>query len=255
MRHAVEKEKRRGPDTGKLLKKTRGEAYASPRRAMRRTKSEAGLPTTPQQRKFVEEYLKDYNILEAARRAGYKGAKTSILESFAGLSEFVRAAQIEKAKEMGRRSVTSQERVLHELAQTAHFSEMDFIVIEEVPDPQDKTKKITWRRFKRLEELTPEQSRIIENVKCAPDGSATYSLPDRMPSRKLIGLHLGMFNSKLIAEHRHNQLAGNADLSDVPDDVLDNLERELLEYTGPQGRRAIGEYALRDENDYKATGK
>lgn len=248
--------KQAGPSTENLVRRTRKKEVSLPDpRRRRRTKLEAGLPITPQQRQFVTEYLKDYDIDAAAKRAGYKGNHQSIRDSFLDITPFIREAQMAKAREIGRRSYTTQERVLGDLAAEAHYSEMEFVVIEQVPDPANSGKVITWRRQKRLEELTGEQQMIITNIQFHADGSATYSLPNRGKARELIGRHLGMFNDKLIMEHRHRQLAGRPDFTDVPDNVLDEMEAKLLKHMGPKGLRLVGEYQHRDENEYDATGK
>lgn len=244
---------RRGPTTDKLVRRTK-EQIATPEPARRqRHKPEKGMPITPQQRQFVTEYLKDYDIHAAAKRAGYKGNEGSVIDVFAKIGPFIREAQMAKAREIGRRGFTSQERVLESLAAEAHYSEMEFVVIEDVPDPAKPGAKMTIRRQKRLEELTGEQQLIIKDIRFGPDGSATYSLPSRMAARMAIGKHLGMFNDKLIMEHRHRQLSGRPDLSQVPDNVLDTMEATLLKYVGTQGQRAIGEYQKRDENEFDAT--
>ncbi len=247
---------RQGPSTAKLVKRVKAEVDAVPaeRRRLRR-KPEMGMPITPQQKQFVAEYLKDYDIDAAAKRAGYKGNHETIMSVFAGIGPFIREAQLAKAREMGRRSFTSQERILGELAAEAHYSEMEFVVIEDVPDPTDPKKQglMTIRRQKRLEELSPEQQMIVTNIRFEKDGSASYSLPSRMRAREMIGKHLGMFNDKLIMEHRHRQLAGRPDLTQVPDEVLDKLEANLLKYMGPKGLRLVGEYQHRDENEFDAT--
>jgi hypothetical protein len=243
---------RRGPPTEKLVKRTRKQVEtATPTR--RRTRAETGLPITPQQRQFVTEYLKDYDIVAAGKRAGYKSDDVTVIRAFAAIGPFIREAQLAKAREIGRRSYTSQELVLGQMAAEAHYSEMEFVVIEEVPDPVDRGKKVTIRRQKRLEELTPDQQMIIKDIRFFPDGNASYSLPNRMQARTLIGKHLGMFNDKLIMEHRHRQLSGRPNLENVPDEILDKTEAMLLKYMGPKGLRLIGEYQHRDENEFDAT--
>ena len=152
---------------------------------------------------------------------------------------------------MGRRVATSQERVLNELAAEAHYSEMDFVIIEY---EKRKGEVVTIRRQKRLEELSQIQQRVIQNIQFHADGSATYSLPDRNEARKLIGRHLGMFNDKLIMEHLHKQLAQRVSLVNVPDELLEEIEKKLLKHVGPEGLRVVGEYHPGEDNEYNDAG-
>lgn len=245
--------KTQGPTTDRLMRRTKEQVPTPDPKRRHRTKPEEGMPITAQQKQFVAEYLKDYDIQAAAKRVGFKGNSHTIQKMFLSLGPFIQEAQLAKARAIGERSFTSQERVLEELAADAHYSEMDFVVIEQVANPAKPGEKMTVRRQKRLEELTVQQQGIIKNIQFMADGNATYSLPNRMMARMAIGKHLGMFNDKMILEHRNRQLLGRPNLSTVPDGVLDKMEADLLKYMGPKGLRLIGEYQERDENEFDAT--
>lgn len=231
-----------GPSTKKLVTKTVAQVHTSNRPHRKRSAAvEQGMPATEQQKKLAAEYLKDYDFMAAARRAGYQGSEDSVMAVFRKIAPYIREAQLAKAREVGKRVATSQEDILSDMAAEAHYSEMDFVVIEQGVLP-GKREVVTIRRQKYLEELTPQQQRLITNIRFNKDGTASYSLPNRNEARKLIGRHLGMFNDKLIMEHRHRQLTAKVDLSGVPDEELEYIEKRLLKHMGPAGFRLVGEY-------------
>lgn len=225
--------------------------WREPQRKLKRATGEGiGFPSNPKQLALCREYIKNYDIEAAAKASGYCNRKDKIMDVLARLGPFMQIAQEEKAREIGRRGVTSQKKVLDQLAAEAHYSEVDFV--QKTEEIVDGKLKITYRQ-KALHELDEWQHMLVTDIRFLPDGTATYSLPDRMEARKLIGRHLGMFSEKLAIEHQHRQMQGEkADLGSVPDDELAKIEGILLQHLGPQAKRSIGEYYSDDADDFDA---
>lgn len=206
------------------------------------------LSITEREQRFMQEYLKDYDAFKAMERAGYKDPRSAqARQIFARCADFMKKAQDEKSRQIGKHSFTSQERVLNQLTAQAHYNPKHFVVVQERPDPVDSRKKVLVHIQKPLHELTDQEAMCVKEVRYNPDGSVSgYTLHDQRGALVLIGKHMGMFNDKLIMEHRHRLLSKREDLTAVPDKVLEETEKALLKHMGPQAAKMIGEYMGED---------
>lgn len=155
------------------------------------------MTLTPQQQKFVEEYLVDLNGTRAAIRAGY--AEKS---AFVHASRLLRNAKVADAidaamQARGERTKIDQDRVVKELARVAFsdirgIAEWDgerlrYIDSEALDDEaaaaiQEITDKTTTTRSGRGSDATVTDRREVK-----------IKLYDKMRALELVGRHLGMF--------------------------------------------------------------
>jgi hypothetical protein len=80
-----------------------------------------------------------------------------------------------------------------------------------------------------LDELTREQMTAVIVFK-RPDGALDWRWRDRDGKLFELGKHLGLFNERIILEHRHLHVA--FDLSKVPMTDLEALEAQFEELLG-----------------------
>ena len=110
---------------------------------------------------------------------------------------------------------TSQNRI-----KIAFANDYDYLVFEK------KGAKVGVRR-KRLDELTREQMVAIEVT--GKGDELSYRMRDRDARLQELGRHLGLFNERIILEHRHRHLRTTVDLSKVPMERLEALEAQFEE--------------------------
>lgn len=114
--------------------------------------------------------------------------------------------------------------VLEEMAKIAFANEADYVVIEETAG------KKTSRR-KAVHELTRDQLTAVTVVVNAK-GQLDWKWRDRDGKLFEVGKHLGMFNEKIIMEHRHRHLHATIDLSKIPLNRLEQMEAEFEGFMG-----------------------
>lgn len=151
------------------------------------------------QRRFTVEYVKDFNGLQAAIRAGYAENGAGVTANRLLNNPNVAALIAEHVKAGEARAAVTQDRVVMELARIA------FADIRNV---------MTWdgqrTTFKASNELDDDAARTIASVKERTtrtedrEGKAvTYletrelKLYDKLKALEMLGRHLGMFNDKL----------------------------------------------------------
>lgn len=181
-------------------------------------------PATKQQVDWCLEFVKDRNATNAALRAGFSkswAVRQSYLyvSKFEGFLQWLEAYQ---ARANAKQIAIELEPVLQEVARIAFLNEHDYIVFESASEPG----KPPVPRRKRLDELTREQMSCIK-VSKKKGGHLEYTLRDK--EGRLIDLmrHLGGFNETIILEHRHRHLHAHVDLTNVPQDQLEHMEREM----------------------------
>lgn len=139
---------------------------------------------TDKQRRFVQEYLKDLNATQAAKRAGYSG-KTA----YSIGQRLLKNVEIKQAIEKGldrqqRQAEITQDRVLQELAAIAFASGADYAsIISGVVMMND------------TEELTEEQKAAIVSIKQTKEG-VEVKLADKMRALELLAKHLGLLQAQ-----------------------------------------------------------
>lgn len=141
---------------------------------------------TSKQQRFVAEYLIDLNATQAAARAGYKDPnKGRQLVTKSNVSEAIREAQHDQEK----RTLITQDKVLHELAKVA-FGDMR-TVMEWGP-----------QGVKLIDsgEISDDAAALVAEVSetvTESGGSIKMKANDKIRALELLGKHLGMFQDKV----------------------------------------------------------
>lgn len=192
---------------------------------------------TTRLRQFFLHYATGMNARQAARKVGFseKWAKQYSYQWLKRYADYVKWLQAHVAQVAVEELALEQSDVLRQIGAIAMANDYDYLVID-----RTRTKPVVRR--KRLDELTREQMAAIEVV-LDPKGNPTrYRFRDRDGKLFELGKHLGMFNEKVILEHRHRHLHVSADLSKVPMARLEAIEAQyeaLLTHEEPvnaQGR-------------------
>ena len=207
-----------------------------------------GYPQTAQQTKLCHEYIKDYNIIQSALRAGFSQgyAKREAHAMIKRFMPYIQTLQDKKTTQVVAKVVYDQDTILQSMARAAFADPADFVERVKV---KYSGKVRTMERVKSIFDLTPEQRSCIRNVQEMSNGRIKYELMDPQENRKLLGMHQGLFHQKLIAEHRHAHLHATLDLSKLDDRKLAKLEEDLLQLLGPQAARILGHIPPPEESD------
>lgn len=160
------------------------------------------------QARFVQEYLKDLNITQAALRAGYKPKSAEVQGSRLLRHAGVAAAVQEGMKRRAKRAEVTQDMVLNELKRVA-FSSM--------------AKLADWGpngvRLKDSSTLDEDDKASVQEVTetiTKEGGSQKIKQYDKVRALELLGRHLGMWNDKL-------KLEDDRPLEEMSDSELNDL--------------------------------
>lgn len=196
------------------------------------------IPKDPRLRKFLETYAQNNNARLAAQEAGYseKWGRVNAYDMLKRYGDYVTWFQAHMAQEKAKNIAIDADAVLQEIAAIAFVNEYDYLVFEQT---EREGKTVTTVRRKRLDELTREQMRAIK-VTTTKEGALDYELRDKEGRLIDLGKHLGLFNEKVILEHRHRHLhATIGDLSKVPLDKLEAIEAEFEEIIVQHGNQRL----------------
>jgi len=172
--------------------------------------------------RFFELHANGMSARAAGRKAGFseKWAKVYSYQWLKRYRPYVTWLQAHVAQTNVRELAVEQSDVLNQLAAIGMANDFDYLVFER------KGKKVV-ARWKDLHELTREQMTPIE-VRGGRGGKPfSYHFRDRDGKLFELGKHLGMFNEKIIMEHRHRHLHVSADLSRVPMKELEAIEAQF----------------------------
>jgi hypothetical protein len=175
--------------------------------------------------KFFELYVRCGNAREAALQAKYSKAWAQN-QSYAYLkryADYVTWLQAHYAQAAVKAAALDDERILEELQAIGLANDWDYLVIDRSTDPPAV-------RRKRLDELTREQMRAIEVYeRRGKKGTIelAYTFRDRDGKLAELARATGLLNEKVILEHRHRHLHVVTDLSRVPLEKLEAMEREF----------------------------
>ncbi|SRR6266513_4799183 len=173
---------------------------------------------------FFEQYVRIGDAQAAARAAGYSDswAKQTSYKFLKEHREYVTWLQAHVAQQLAKQIGVDQEAVVQEMARIAFANERDYLVFE-----KDKNGGKVLVRRKRLDELTREQMVAIEVT--GKGDKLSYRMRDRDARLQDLGRHLGLFNERIILEHRQRHLRATVDLSKVPMHDLEALEAKFEE--------------------------
>jgi len=138
-------------------------------------------PLHPRHRRFVDEYLKDFNGAEAIRRCGYPTNHPADMAWEWLQRESVQTAIKEAVEERTRRTLVDQDHVIHELAQIAFSDITDFVEWDE-----------DGVRMKSSRTLPKGRRRAIVEVSQTNAG-VKIKLADKNRALEMLARHKGMF--------------------------------------------------------------
>lgn len=142
---------------------------------------------TNKQKRFIEEYLIDFNATQSAIRAGYSvdTAKDIGCENLAKPN--IKKAINKALAERSRRTGITQDRVIQELARVA------FVNFNDVVDENGEIKSDA-----SADDLACIESYKVENGDSINGGSSKreVKLASKLKALELLGKHLGMFSDK-----------------------------------------------------------
>ena len=158
---------------------------------------------TDRMKKFVDEYLIDFNATQAAIRAGYSPDTANEQGSQLLARPDIRELVAEGQKEVMERTQTFQDNAVAELKIVGFSDLADFLTVKDGGIVEQKS----------FDQLTKEQTKCIKKIKQtvrtshSSDGSILHQtatleieLHDKLKALELLGRHLGMFNDSLRLE-------------------------------------------------------
>jgi len=163
---------------------------------------------TPKQERFVSEYMIDLNATQAAIRAGYS-VKTAGKIGYQLLEKNgVKAAIMDAQAALSRRTMITQDKVLHELGKLGFSDVTDYlqikterILVDRDPETDEPISEIRQLVLLKDTDQIPEEKRAaIAEVRQNKDGSIGFKLHDKKGSLELLGRHLSMFTEKIQAD-------------------------------------------------------
>lgn len=190
------------------------------------------VPSNAKYMAFLLKYVETGEVMNSALAVGYsrgwgQGTAPRVLDQHKDMVVWLQAA---RAQEVAKVVEIDQERVLKEMVAIAFANEADYIVLE---DKVVNGVTVKRARRKRLDELTREQMTAVVVIKVKGKGDIlTWKWRDRDGKLMEIGKHLGMFNERIIMEHRHRHTHKHFDLSKIPLNKLEALEGEFEEMMG-----------------------
>ena len=138
-------------------------------------------------RRFVEEYVVDWNGTQAAIRAGYS-AKTAAAQANRLLRKVEILEELDRrVKRIADGAEVRAARILRELARVAFADLRD--IVEWGPDG------VTLRPS---DDLTPDQAAAVSEVSQGADGHKRIKSADKLRALELLGKRLGLFSDRLI---------------------------------------------------------
>ena len=199
------------------------------------------IPKKEKQQAFLIEFAKRGDLKAAALATGYSEAWT---HRWAGelarrYSDYVAWLQASRAQAIVKEFDVDQKMVLDEMTRIAFANEADYLVYyekDEIDGNGSRTGgKVPWCRRKYVHELTRDQLAAVVVFRRGDKGSIDWRWRDRDGKLFELGKHLGMFNEKLILEHRHRHLHVHFDLSKASMKQLEALEGQFEALLGQDG--------------------
>ena len=158
---------------------------------------------TDRMKKFVDEYLIDFNATQAAIRAGYSTDTANEQGSQLLARPDIRELVAEGQRAIAERTQTFQDNAVDELKIVGFSNLADFLTVKDGGIVEQKP----------FNELTKEQTKCIKKIKQtvrsshSADGTILHQtavieieLHDKLKALELLGRHLGMFNDTLRLE-------------------------------------------------------
>ena len=163
---------------------------------------------TDKENRFVMEYLRDYNGLQSAIRAGYSKHTAGVIAHQILQRSRVRNKIDEYEKDLSTRFLVSRERLMKEMSIAGYADMADYVDVD--------NGEITVKDFK---DLPPQITRAIKKIGYSQrTGKFTLELHDGLKAKELMGKEIGMFKDKM-------ELSGPDGKDLVPTNIV-------IEFTG-----------------------
>lgn len=157
-----------------------------------------GVKLTVKQKRFVDEYLVDFNGTQAAIRAGYATRSAEVTAAKLLRNAKVQAEISRRQQDLQRRTEVSQDRVVKELARVAFSNATNAVQVQPRTIVGADGKEIVIQAvvLTATAELTDEERAAISQIKQGANG-IEVKMYDKLRALELLGRHIGMFNDKL----------------------------------------------------------
>lgn len=201
------------------------------------------MPKNVRHLQFIAEYVKCGDMEKAGAACGYSktwglihGSK--VLKQYHDFVEWLKAHRAQAVVQV---VGLDQQHVLDEMVKIAFANEYDYLhfyMKDEVDHNHKRTgRQVPWARRKYVHELTRDQLTAVIVFRRGSKGSLDWKWRDRDGMLQLLGRHLGMYNERIIMEHRHRHLNLNFDLTGVDMKELESLEGEFEALLGERGAK------------------
>jgi len=137
---------------------------------------------TEQKKRFVDEYLKDLNITQAAIRSGYSPKAAYSTGQRVMKDDEVRALIESKMQKREKRAMVTQDMVIAELVSIGFYDVADFAEV--------KNNRV---RLVDTAKIPKEKRAAIAGIKEGRSG-VEVKLADKLKALELLGRHLGLFD-------------------------------------------------------------
>lgn len=183
-------------------------------------------PKKEQLLKFCQLVASHNNKERAAREAGYSAswAKCSMHRYVRQYQPYIHWLQNQHSKAVAKLITVSKQTVIDELAKIAFANPQDYF-------RRKPTSTETDPRFEQIamDKLPRDLAAAIGSVTVDKDGRMTYSLLRKTPELLMLAKAMGLSSEKLIVQHNHAHLHAHMDLSNVPSETLEHVEKLLTQ--------------------------
>lgn len=181
-------------------------------------------PKKEQLLKFFQLLAAHNNKERAAREAGYSEswASGSMHRYVRQYKPYLHWLQNQHSKAVAVNITITKQTVIDELAKIAFANPQDFIVRK----PESKADDPRYQRIP-IDKLPRHLAAAIGSVTIDTDGRLTYNLLRKTPELLMLAKAMGLASEKLIVQHNHAHLHANIDLSNVPSETLEQVEKML----------------------------
>lgn len=153
----------------------------------------AGTQLTDKQRRFVEEYVVDFNATQAAKRAGYsvRSAHDTGRENLR--KPEIQAAIAARANRLAQKAEITAQRVLEELAKLGFANMRDYIRVTEQGEPVVDLSALTRDQAAAIQEVTVEDYLDGRGDDAREVRRVRFKLAGKEGPLEKLGKYLGLF--------------------------------------------------------------
>ncbi len=181
-------------------------------------------PKSPRLEKFFQLIVVHHNKERAAREAGYSDAwvRTKMHMNVREYAPYLNFLQTQTTKAIAKNIAVSKQAVLDEAAKIAFANPQDYIRRKKTSTPEDP-------RYEQIpiDELPRDMAAAIGAWVIDKDGRLGYSLRQKTPQLHLLAKAMGLTSERLIVQHNHAHMHAHMDMSNVPNEVLAEVEKML----------------------------